>query len=181
MDSVKAREKRMCDEFGFRMELIRGQLFERFLDEKQEQLVRYDRALAERAENQAQRLARLRASMEAEHVQELTDLELQYRILVSSSSSQTAENPDGSAAKHGDVSEVKSAAVAYHTAVLRRIEHELSTKRAHLTVFAARLRHLLDGYTDFVRTSRIRPALREKQLLQTKALVDTVKKNGLYI
>lgn len=78
--SAEKQENEMRNEFDYQMHLARGKLFEEFVEEKCECELFYEKELKTMKEKNDRELKYLKVSMEAEHIQNLTELELRYEI-----------------------------------------------------------------------------------------------------
>lgn len=78
--SAEKRENQMRNEFHYQMELARSELFEEFMEEKCECKLFWEKELRAIKEKHDRELKYLKVSMEAEHIQNLTELQHWYEI-----------------------------------------------------------------------------------------------------
>lgn len=170
---MQLREKELIHKFHYQMELARGELFEEFLDEKRERELQQECALKILKENHCRALKRLRVCYEAEHVQNLTALEMWFK-------EQSRIRADETVTVKPVMSNQDEAVLLYETQI-QEINEKLSEKRKELLVFQKRLKYVLNGYIDFVESvmPKFQPGLLEKQLIQAKLLMTRVNKIGM--
>lgn len=77
--SAEKQEKKMRNEFQYQMKLVRSELFGEFMDEKLEYEIFWRKELKTLKEENISALKHLQVSLEAEHIQNLIELEL-YEI-----------------------------------------------------------------------------------------------------
>lgn len=168
-DSVKLKEKTSRNEFIYSMDLLYGELFEKFLDEKCRNRLRWEQAMDTLYENNCRTLRHLKISSEAECVQDLTELELWFE-------GQCQEIP---VAVVNDVRTdvVRTKGYVLDVTQLNEIDNKLSERNAELLVYTKRLKYVLNSYIDFIPNRlRERPSLLQKQLIQAKSLMNNVNK-----
>lgn len=90
-NSAKHREKRLY-EYKFQLELVLADAFERYLDEKQECGLWWKRAVADLTRDADKALSGLRASLEAEYIQTVTEMELQHELSLRQTSTPILNN-----------------------------------------------------------------------------------------
>lgn len=166
---VATRDGELKDEFGYRMKLARGELYEEFQDEKLEWVCWRNKRLEALAEDNHRALMHLQASLEAEWVEELTALELWYET----------ENQNPPVVEvFGEHALTSSFEVEDYTAQVRVLDDRLSKVATELPVYEKRLRHVLGGYIGLVGGGlRTYPDLqRTAQLQQATALMAQLKK-----
>jgi len=78
--SAEKQENEMRNEFDYKMQLARSKLFEEFMEEKCECELFWEKELKTLKEKNDRELKFLKVSMEAEHIQNLTELEFRYEI-----------------------------------------------------------------------------------------------------
>lgn len=78
--SAEKQEKEMRNEFHYQMQLARSELFEEYLEEKCECEIFWEKELRTIKEKNDRELKFLKVSMEAEHLQNLIELENWYQI-----------------------------------------------------------------------------------------------------
>lgn len=78
--STEKQEKEMRNEFNYQMQLARSELFEEFMEEKCECELFWNKELRTIKEKNDRELKYLKVSMEAEHIQNLIELEHWYQI-----------------------------------------------------------------------------------------------------
>jgi len=78
--SAEKQENEMRNEFDYQMQLARSKLFEEFMEEKYECELFWEKELRTMKEKNDRELKYLKVSMEAEHIQNLIELELTYEI-----------------------------------------------------------------------------------------------------
>jgi len=76
--SAEKQEKEMRNEFYYQMQLARSELYEEYTDEKRECELCWENELKKLKEKNDRALKQLKVSLEAEHVQNLTELEHWY-------------------------------------------------------------------------------------------------------
>lgn len=171
---IQLREKELIHEFHYRMELARGELFEEFLDEKRARELQQECALKILKENHCRALKRLRVCFEAEHVQNITALEMWFKEQ-SRIRAEEIVTVKPVTSNHDEAEDL-----LYKTRI-REINEKLSEKGKELLVFQKRLKYVLNGYIDFVRSimPKFQPALLEKQLIQAELLMTRVNEIGM--
>lgn len=170
-NAVRLREMEWRHAFGYRVELARGELFEEYLDEKRAREARHECATRALEERHRRAVLRLRAAFEAEHAQDLTALEMWF-----------AEQKSRVAADRADAdakSDRRDAADDRRqlSARIRVLDERLSRRGRELSVYGKRLKRVLAGYADFVKSTvpRVRrPGSLEKQLAQAERLMARV-------
>lgn len=148
---AELREMELNFEFGYRLVLAMADVRDEFAAGRRENARRHrDRLEALEREHRAN-MSRLRARYEAEHVQNVTELELdRLRRL-----RRVDDPPRGGDDDDGPVSPPVSA----YAARLRRVDDDLSAKRTQVSVFKRRLRRALDHYEA---ATVVRGALRKR-------------------
>jgi len=78
--SAEKQEKEMRNEFHYQMQLARSELFEEYIEEKCECELFWEKEMRMIKEKNDRELKHLNVSIEAEHIQNLTELEHWYQI-----------------------------------------------------------------------------------------------------
>lgn len=164
---MTARNGELNNEFQYRMELARGELYEEYLDEKLKLKCRWGKRLETIAGDNRRELMHLRASQEADWTEKSTELELWYET----------ENRNRPVVEIiGDRPLTSAFEVDDYTAQVRELNGRLSTVTVELVVYEKRLRRLLGEYIDFVGEGlRKYPEARRAQLRQATALMAKLK------
>lgn len=164
------RDKELKSEFCYHMSLVRSGLYEKFHNEKFESALRWGKALDEQREINCRNLKHLRVSLEAEHVQNLTEVELHY------------EMQDRRDSVHIDnlqrtLNRNDADKIAFYDAKLNAIDKEFSEKGKELLMYKKKLEYVLNGYTDFIENSfqKQTQILPEEQLSQAKSFMIKIK------
>lgn len=168
---VATRDRELKDEFGYRIKLARGELYEEFQDERLEWECWRDKRLESLARDNRRALMHLQASLEAEWVEGLTVLELWYET----------ENQNSPVVEVFCERALTSPfEVDDYTEQVRVLDDRLSAVATELPVYENRLRHVLGGYISLVDGGlRTYPDLqRTAQLHQATALMAKLKKTG---
>lgn len=174
-NSLELKEKEMRYEFHYFMELARSELYEEFLNEVRKCELLRKKALRVQKEKNCKALKHLRVCLDAEHVQNLTQLELENEM-------QARKSPD----KIVDVSNNESLAEEEQhnseeplfLAALGEIDGRLLDKTAKLLVFKKRLERLLSQYVNFVESVKPKYSspLLGKQFSQAAKLLKIINK-----
>lgn len=136
---AELREMELKFELGYRPALAMADVRDEFATERRENARRHrDRLEALEREHRAN-MSRLRARYEAEHVQNVTGLELDRRLR-----RRVDDDPRGGGDDDDDGP--VSPPVSAYAARLRRVDDDLSAKRTQVSVFKRRLRRALDHY-----------------------------------
>lgn len=167
---VEAREKKLRDEFRYHMELARTELFEQFVEDKSICELRWEKKLQTLKENNCRAMKHLRASLEAEHIQNLHELELWYEV-------QNRNRPEENNNSMSKVINQDKLEKSSYEEQLRKLDDELLEKNKELLIYKNRLKYVVDGYIYFISNSLQKyPILLEKQLFQAKSLITKVNK-----
>lgn len=168
-DSIKLKEKTSRNEFNYSMDLVYGELFEEFLDEKRRNRLWWEQAMDTLYENNCRALKHLKMSSEAECIQDLAELDLWFEGRCQEISVVVVNDieTDVVRTKGYDLDETE----------LNEIDNALSERNVELLVYTNRLKYVLNSYIDFIPNQlRERPSLLQVQLTQAKLLMKNVNK-----
>lgn len=157
------RDSELNNEFQFQMKLARGELYEEFWNEKLKLDCWKKKRLEALERDNHRALLHLRASLEAEWIEEINALELWYET----------ENQNLPVVEViGDRALTSLFEIDDYTTQVRILEKRLSVAATELAVYERRLQHVLGGYIDLVDSGLSKyPDLQRTQLHQAKTLM----------
>jgi Fe-S cluster assembly iron-binding protein IscA len=152
------------------MTLVRSILYEEFQNEQFECILWWRKALDKQNEINCKNLKHQRVSLEAEHVQNQTEVEYYYNMQVRRNSIDI----DNLQRVLNRNSEKK---IAFYDAKLNEIDKKFSEKCKKILVYKKKLEIILNGYIDFIENSFKKQSqiLPKEKLFQAKSLMIKIK------
>lgn len=159
------------NEFCYSMALKKSRLFEVFQNEKFESKHGWAKALRDKKETNGKNLKRLRVSLEAEHVQNLTEVEISYEMQDRRSFIEIDDQQLELDRKGADE-------IAFYDARFCEVDKKFSKKSKELLVLKKKLEYILNDYVGSIenRFKKWQPDLVTEQLFQAKSLLTKIKK-----
>lgn len=168
---INEKEKELRNEFCYHVALLRSGWFEEFQNEQFENKLRWGKALDDQKKMNCKNLKHLRVSMEAEHIQNQTEVEHYYEMKDRSYS--VANDNLKLELNRKDVDEI-----TILDAKLAEIDKEFLKKGKELLVYKNKLEFVLNGYVDFTKNCFQEQSLTlsKEQLSHAKSLLEKINK-----
>jgi len=165
--SVRLKEKELRYAFHYQMELARGEKYEEFMNVKRKCELRWQKIMKTLKDNNYRALKQLKASFEAEFIQNLTELEYQHDMEIRNRSNAIIDLPITDNREESD-------RLLYMQ--LSEINDNSSKKETELFIFKHRLKRVLRNYINYINSilSKFNPDILNKQLIQANLLIASV-------